>query len=501
MSASVEPLISEQATAVWRRALPRSNGAADSRPTSKESKRVAYVLVDLLLIIVNAAVVFSSRFLFNFVDLSRKTPYANVFHPALIGQIGFLAVYAVLLLLTMQSEGMYRSARLRSVLEDSFAVTRSVLLATLLLTAVIYLSGVNTVSRILFVFTATADWATLILWRWWFRGVVERRVQRGEGSRNTLIVGAGELGQTIAQYLEEHKDLGYVVKGCLDSNQDTANRWLGKIEDFPQIARAHFIDEVLIVASLDRETISKVVWNARQQRIDVKIVPDLLLGLGRRTRWDYVGNVPVIEVHKEPIPTFALVLKRVSDIIISTIALIVTGPIMAACAVAIRLDTPGPILYRSWRVGKKGKRFTCYKFRTMVEDAEGLKDNLAHLNEREGILFKISNDPRLTRVGKILRKYSLDELPQFWNVLKGDMSLVGPRPPVVSEYEQYGLEHLRRMDVTPGITGLWQVSARRDPSFEKYVALDLEYIENWNVWLDLRIALQTVPAVLKGTGR
>jgi len=163
-------------------------------------------------------------------------------------------------------------------------------------------------------------------------------------------------------------------------------------------------------------------------------------------------------------------------------------------------DSDGPALYRCRRMGKKGKGFVCYKFRTMIENADSLKDSLRHLNERDGAIFKISRDPRITRVGKVLRKYSLDELPQLWNVLRGDMSLVGPRPHPIDDYNKYGLEHLRRLDVTPGITGLWQVTARRNPSFEKSVALDVEYIENWSMWMDIGILFRTFSVVVGGSG-
>jgi lipopolysaccharide/colanic/teichoic acid biosynthesis glycosyltransferase len=166
----------------------------------------------------------------------------------------------------------------------------------------------------------------------------------------------------------------------------------------------------------------------------------------------------------------------------------------------VKLDSPGPILYRSKRVGRKGRTFQCKKFRTMVAGAEMLQEDLIHRNERDGVLFKIRNDPRVTRAGAWLRKYSLDELPQIFNVLAGDMSLVGPRPPLATEVEKYDLSHLRRLDVLPGMTGLWQVEARQDPSFDHYISLDTAYVENWSVWMDLRIMARTVGVVFSGTG-
>lgn len=192
--------------------------------------------------------------------------------------------------------------------------------------------------------------------------------------------------------------------------------------------------------------------------------------------------------------------KRTLDILSACVALTLLSPLMVLIAAAILIDSPGSILYRTYRVGKNGRLFRFYKFRTMVSNADTMLDEVWSLNERKGVLFKASRDPRLTRSGRILRRFSLDELPQFWNILRGDMSLVGPRPPLLSEYEQFRPEYRRRMEVLPGLTGLWQVMARRDPSFETYVRLDCHYVDNWNFWLDLRILLKTIPAILVGTG-
>jgi lipopolysaccharide/colanic/teichoic acid biosynthesis glycosyltransferase len=181
--------------------------------------------------------------------------------------------------------------------------------------------------------------------------------------------------------------------------------------------------------------------------------------------------------------------------------LFITAPLLAVIGALIKLDSRGPILYRAERVGKKGCHFCCYKFRTMTRDAEARKTALLERNERNGPFFKIADDPRITRVGKWLRRYSVDELPQLWNVLRGEMSLVGPRPHPVDDFAKYRIDDYRRLDVTPGLTGLWQVTARHDPSFEKNMALDLEYIETWSLRQDWRILAKTVAAVLKGNGR
>jgi lipopolysaccharide/colanic/teichoic acid biosynthesis glycosyltransferase len=189
------------------------------------------------------------------------------------------------------------------------------------------------------------------------------------------------------------------------------------------------------------------------------------------------------------------------DVVLSTIALIFLWPVMLLIAIAIKLESPDAVIYPSLRLGERGCRFACYKFRTMVRGADGMKDNLRRLNQRCGPFFKIADDPRVTQLGRFLRKYSLDELPQFWNVLKGDMSLVGPRPHPVEDCAQYTFEHCKRLQVKPGVTGLWQVLARANPSFEISMILDLAYIEKWSLLLDCTILMKTIPAVLAGRGQ
>lgn len=198
---------------------------------------------------------------------------------------------------------------------------------------------------------------------------------------------------------------------------------------------------------------------------------------------------------------WAVKLKRLIDLALSAALLLGCLPLFAVLAILIRLDSPGPVIYRSRRVGRNGNLFWCFKLRTMVVNAEQLRGALMARNSRSAILFKVADDPRITRVGKLLRKYSADELAQLWNVVKGEMSLVGPRPALPEEVAQYQREHFERLTVTPGITGLWQVLARRDPSFENYIQLDTEYVRNWNILLDFKIMLRTVHVVLSGTGQ
>jgi len=209
----------------------------------------------------------------------------------------------------------------------------------------------------------------------------------------------------------------------------------------------------------------------------------------------------MICVHAERLPVAGLVLKRVIDLSGAMVALAVLAPLAAVIALLIKFDSAGPVLYCARRAGRKGRLFRCFKFRTMVTNADQLKDRLRENNERSGPFFKMVEDPRVTWVGRYLRRYSLDELPQLWNVVKGEMSLVGPRPHPVDDVAGYQIEHLARLDVTPGITGLWQVKARRDPSFERGMALDREYIRTWSLASDIRILLMTFRAVVCGSGQ
>jgi exopolysaccharide biosynthesis polyprenyl glycosylphosphotransferase len=244
----------------------------------------------------------------------------------------------------------------------------------------------------------------------------------------------------------------------------------------------------------------QVLREARRLHLDVEMAVDLFGCEPAQSSVRRVGEFPFICMHREHLPAIRLLAKRAVDFVGAASGLLVLGPILALIAGLIRLDSPGPVLYSALRVGRKGRPFRCYKFRTMVRNADDLKSGLRGHNERSGPFFKIAGDPRITGVGRWLRRYSLDELPQLWNVLRGEMSLVGPRPHPLDDFAAYGVEHLARLDVTPGITGLWQVAARQHPSFEKGVELDREYIQAWSLFMDLQILCKTVLTVLRGDG-
>jgi exopolysaccharide biosynthesis polyprenyl glycosylphosphotransferase len=260
------------------------------------------------------------------------------------------------------------------------------------------------------------------------------------------------------------------------------------------------VDEIFLTPPCERVLVKQLVQQAREAGVDIRVVPDLYDGLAWNSPIEYIGQFPTIPLHRGEVPVMGMVMKRLLDIALSSVALVLLSPVLLAIAIAVHTDSPGPVFYRSERIGKKGRVFGCLKFRTMVPDAERRRTEVLHMNERDSVLFKITNDPRITRTGRFLRKYSLDELPQLINVLRGDMSMVGPRPPIASEVKRYELNHLRRLDVVPGVTGLWQVQARQDPSFDSYISLDTAYIENWSLWLDIKILVRTIGVVVAGTG-
>jgi exopolysaccharide biosynthesis polyprenyl glycosylphosphotransferase len=360
------------------------------------------------------------------------------------------------------------------------------------------------VSREVVVLVVIITTALLCARRAIWRRFVYSRYREGLETRNVLIIGAGRVAHALRNHLESLRHLGFRFKGFVALTEHEAESGdadiIGDVRNCLPLARSLFVDEIFFSVPAEKRLVISLVEEARAIGIDVRVVPDLYDGLAWNAPVEYIGQFPTIPLHRRDLPLGAFLLKRVLDTTGAALAMLLGWPVMLLLSAAIKLDSPGPIFYRAQRTGRKGRTFTCYKFRTMCANADKLKDSLKDQNERDGILFKMSNDPRITRVGRILRKYSLDELPQFYNVLRGDMSLVGPRPPLASEVEQYDLAHLRRLDVLPGMTGLWQVEARQDPSFDSYISLDTAYVENWSLWLDMKILARTVGVVVSGTG-
>jgi exopolysaccharide biosynthesis polyprenyl glycosylphosphotransferase len=419
--------------------------------------------------------------------------------------IAYLVVFCFYLVVFARLYGLYRSPEVRSGLNEQRLTMQATLTAGLMLCGTLYVMKQYTVSRVVVALTIVLTMALLMARRAMERKMIQRRFLQGRETRNVLIVGNGRVAHALRNHLQALPHMGFRFMGFVSLNNEESeepenSQVIGNIQNCVALARSLFVDEIYFSTPAEKQTVVSVVEEARRHGIEVRVVPDLYDGLAWNAPVEFIGQFPTIPLHQREFPRGAFFIKRVLDVLLSTLALTVLSPFMLLIALLIRLDSPGPIFYRAARIGRKGRTFTCYKFRTMVANADKLREDLAQQNERDGILFKMSNDPRITRVGARLRKYSLDELPQFFNVLMGDMSLVGPRPPLASEVEKYDLSHLRRLDVLPGITGLWQVEARQDPSFDSYISLDTAYVENWNLLLDLRILARTVGVVLAGTG-
>ena len=411
--------------------------------------------------------------------------------------LGIALLHIALITLVGYTEGLYASAG--DLRAQRKALGKSVLLGTMLLCLTYALQGVPLAIVGLICLAGLLHFAGLWTWRW--RSEKREEVCPKDGrARRVLIVGAGPVGRNAAFYFERHPGCGRRICGFLDDERAMGNGVLGRVSDLALVARKEFVDEVILAAPRDRDLAQRVLREAKRLRLDLEIIPELFGCDSDGQEIERVGGLPMIHMHAERLPTAGLVVKRIIDLLGAAAGLTLCSPLLVVVALLIKFDSPGPVLYIAQRAGRKGLRFNCYKFRTMVSDADRLKESLRHKNERSGPIFKIADDPRITRLGRFLRRSSLDELPQLWNVLRGEMSLVGPRPHPVDEFAAYELSHLGRLDVTPGLTGLWQISARRDPSFDRAMALDREYIGTWSLGLDLQILLKTVVAVARGSG-
>lgn len=431
--------------------------------------------------------------------------YHNLRHTASQSNfLWYLGWFALCVVFFNRLHGLYAPIQSRSGLHEQRMTYEAVLTAGLLVCGLLYLTHGEGVPRAVVLMTVAFTALTLSLRRGIWRRMVYARFREGLEVRNILIIGAGRVGNALRNHLETLHHFGFRFKGFValsEKEMDGSNpEIVADIRNMLQVSRGLFIDEIFFSVPAERSVVMKVVEEARSAGIDVRVVPDLYDGLAWNAPVEYIGQFPTIPLHRREFPIASFMAKRMLDITVSSLALLFLSPIMLLIAIMVKLDSKGPIFYKANRIGRKGRKFHCFKFRTMVQDADARKKELQHMNERDGILFKITKDPRITRVGRRLRKYSLDELPQLWNVLRGDMSLVGPRPPLAAEVEKYDLSHLRRLDVLPGITGLWQVEARQDPSFDNYISLDTAYVENWTFMLDVKILVRTISVVISGTG-
>jgi len=433
------------------------------------------------------------------VDESFQVPYQAYFPYS-------LALTGILLLIYW-AEGLYSSRRKRSFAYDFYIIVRGAITGVAALYVLSLVGRTVLLSRLIPVYAGLAIVLLLAIAR-----AIEKHVQgqmrrRGRGVQRVLIVGAGEVGRMIMRNTAAQPELGYHVVGFVDDKPERGNRDLGRFkglgstDQIPEIVKEHAVDVVIIALPwLYHRKILGIIAQCERLKVTVRIVPDLFQMSLSQVDIDDLNGIPLIGTKPVSIKGWNLALKRALDLVFSVLAVVLLSPLLLAVAMLVKLDSPGPAIFKQTRIGRDARPFTVFKFRTMREGAEQEQEALRNSNEAQGALFKIKQDPRCTELGRFLRRSSLDELPQLYNVLRGEMSIVGPRPQLPNEVEQYQEWHKKRLQTWPGMTGLWQVSGRSDLAFDDMVLLDIYYVENWSLLLDLRIALKTIPTAILGTG-
>ena len=397
--------------------------------------------------------------------------------------------------------GLYRQRARWSIRSEAADIVRSTAVLAAVVFAALFTARLVDVSRLFLLGYFPALAAATLLNRLVLRVLFRRYRAAGHNRRFVLVVGAGPRGQAFAKKLDAHRELGLKIIGFLDDRvtwMPLPYPILGRLEQIETILHDRVIDEVVICLPYSQwDKVDAITQLCQDEGKIVRVPIELLSRAFSAGRMEELDGTPVYSLVSGPDRAVGLALKRALDIVVSAVALVIISPILLVIAYGVRRDG-APALFRQVRVGLHGRQFTVVKFRTMTPDAEARYAEVAALSDTRGAAFKMTNDPRITPFGRFLRRTSLDELPQFWNVLRGEMSLVGPRPAPPREVDGYDLWHRRRLSMKPGMTGLWQVTARHSDEFEKRAELDLAYIDRWSFWLDVRILLRTIPAAFEG---
>jgi exopolysaccharide biosynthesis polyprenyl glycosylphosphotransferase len=462
------------------------------------------VLLRTILATVDAAVALFSLAVAGAVRFGIDVPLASPVSS--VETAGALAVLALGWPAVLWMNGLYRPRSRLTIRGETLDILRSTALYAITLLALLYLLKLDEVSRaVVAVFVPTLALLTIGT-RLAIRSLLRTLRTQGRNTRFVLVLGTGRIAQLFADRLEAQHVLGLHVIGHLtgldEAEVSVTRPVLGRLEEIEEVLHSRIVDEVAICLPLtEASRIDSLVRLCEEEGKIVRIPMHIFEHALSSGRVEEFEGIPVYSIVSGPDRLAGLVSKRLLDVAGGAFASLVLLPVMAAIALAIRLDSPGPVLFRQNRVGLHGRTFRVVKFRTMVDGAEDQRDELQAHNEINGHAFKITDDPRVTRVGRFLRRTSLDELPQLWNVVRGEMSLVGPRPPLPEEVAGYDVWHRRRLSMKPGMTGLWQVRARREADFDRWVEVDLEYIDSWSLWLDMKIIARTIPAVIAGSGR
>jgi exopolysaccharide biosynthesis polyprenyl glycosylphosphotransferase len=401
----------------------------------------------------------------------------------------------------------YRSYRTVSLFVEYWDLLKVTFLSGLFLILFVFAFKYQFVSRLLIGTFLIINFIGLCLERGALRLLARFVRRKGRNYRNLLIVGTGKRALKLAGKIKENSHWGFKIVGFIDKDPSMVGqdkdgiKVIGTLEDMAQILRERVVDEV--VYSVPRkwlDEIEEAIRTCEEFGVQVRLAADFYNPVIGKISVTELEGIPLLTLSTTPQHMGHLFMKRFFDLVISFIALIVLSPVFLITLVAIKIDSSGPILFKQRRVGLNGRTFNCLKFRSMVRDAERKRQELEDLNEIKGPAFKVKDDPRLTRVGRFVRKFSIDELPQLFNVLKGDMSLVGIRPPIPEEVDRYEAWQRRRLSMKPGITCIWQVSGRNKVDFDQWMKMDLAYIDNWSLKLDFKLLLKTIPAVLFARG-
>jgi exopolysaccharide biosynthesis polyprenyl glycosylphosphotransferase len=406
--------------------------------------------------------------------------------------------------------GLYESRRLSSLKGEAIDILKATSLGTGLLLVLSVIMPIRMVDTLFLVVYWASISVFMILGRLVLRSTLRRVRLMGRNLRHVVIVGVNDRALRLAKKIETMPELGYRIKGfvdeppaSIDGLKGTEYPLLASLSDFRSFLNQNPVDEVMICLPMKSryEEAWRIVSLCEQEGIIVRLLSDLFNPKLGRLRVESLGGQALITIITGALAGWPLIAKRLLDIVGSGLLLVLFSPVLLATVLLIKVTSPGPVFFVQERLGQNKRLFRIYKFRTMVQGADQMQKELEHLNEVDGPAFKIRDDPRITPVGKFLRKTSIDELPQLFNVLKGDISLVGPRPLPVRDYRNFHEDwHRRRFSVKPGITCLWQVGGRSDLDFDQWMKLDMFYIDHWSFWLDLKILLRTVPAVLQGRG-
>ncbi len=454
---------------------------------------------------------FFDEFIRAMTSLSVK---AYAIGPTLSGFIYFASKYwmmfigfPIIWISVLSVNNVYRGFRLRSFKKQAWIIFVSSIWASIACGSFIFLLKFELASRLFFsVYTITA-YLMLLLEKRVLLYMLNVVHSKGYNQENLLIVGTGKRAREFIRAVTLHKDWGLAIVGLVDDDHDMygkqvdGHRVIGRIQDIPFLINHLVVDRVIfVVPRMWLHRIEDAILACEEVGISTSLSLDLYnLHIARARQTDFNG-FPLLEFETFHAKEWQLFLKRLMDIVVSLIALSLFSPLMLIVAILLKVTSKGPIFFKQTRAGLKGRKFTLYKFRSMVVDAEARKNELLTQNEMDGPVFKIKSDPRITPIGYFLRKTSIDELPQFINVLKGDMSIVGPRPPLPSEVENYQIWQRRRLSLKPGITCIWQVSGRNKIGFDEWMKMDLDYIDRWSLLLDVRIFFKTFIVVLVGYG-